>query len=140
VVKALRLSLPNPRISSRVKLRICSEEILKRSQRRTAMSAKRSATYRQNGVLMAAEERVSSQQLANGLGWFSIGLGLAEGCHPKFCGRPHRRKPDSKTKKIPRIYGARELATGVGILSQIQPVRLALGTRCRRPSRLIVAV
>src|SRR5579862_7230277 len=54
-------------------------------------------------------------RVANGLGWFSIGLGLAEVVAPgkmqKLIGLQERRS------KMVRAYGLREIAAGVGILS-----------------------
>ncbi len=51
---------------------------------------------------------------ARGLGWFSIGLGAAEVLMPRLLGRalgmPH-------SGALLFIYGIREIATGVGILS-----------------------
>ncbi len=70
---------------------------------------------------MATEQRVSPQQLANGLGWFSIGLGLAEIATPSFVANLIGVTDDSKTRKVLRFYGARELAAGLGILSQSNP-------------------
>lgn len=59
-----------------------------------------------------------NERLANGLGWFSIGLGLAELAAPEALGRligvPAR--PD-----LIRSLGMREIASGVGILSQSRP-------------------
>jgi hypothetical protein len=56
--------------------------------------------------------------LAQGLGWFSIGLGAAEVMAPqqlaRFLGM------EEHTQLI-RAYGAREIATGIGILSQDDP-------------------
>jgi uncharacterized membrane protein len=70
---------------------------------------------------MATAQRVSSQQLANGLGWFSIGLGLAELISPKAVSALIGVNGGGGTKKILRFYGARELAAGVGILSGTNP-------------------
>src|SRR4051794_25380186 len=70
---------------------------------------------------MATEQRVSSQQLANGLGWFSIGLGLAEIATPNLVANLIGVTDDSKTRNVLRFYGARELAAGFGILSQFNP-------------------
>lgn len=57
--------------------------------------------------------------LARGLGWFSIGLGLAELLAPeritRFLG------VDDEHTGLVRFYGARELASGVAILSQRHP-------------------
>jgi hypothetical protein len=56
--------------------------------------------------------------LAQGLGWFSIGLGVAEIVAPeqlaRFLGM------EEHTQLI-RAYGAREIATGIGILTQEDP-------------------
>jgi uncharacterized membrane protein len=70
---------------------------------------------------MAAEQRTSSQQFTNGLGWFSIGLGLAEIATPNVVADLIGVRHDSKTRKILRFYGARELVAGIGILSQSNP-------------------
>src|SRR5436305_12322308 len=66
---------------------------------------------------MAAEQRISPQQLANGLGWFSIGLGLAELAAPTKVAQLIGVADETKTTNILRFYGARELAAGIGILS-----------------------
>jgi hypothetical protein len=59
-----------------------------------------------------------SLALAQGLGWFSIGLGVAELVAPeqlaRFLGM------EEHTRLI-RAYGAREIATGIGILTQDDP-------------------
>lgn len=70
---------------------------------------------------MVTEQRVSPQQLANGLGWFSIGLGLAEIATPNLVAKLIGVTNNQKTRKVLRFYGARELAAGVGILSQDNP-------------------
>src|SRR5947209_3927998 len=70
---------------------------------------------------MAAEQRMSPQQLANGLGWFSIGLGLAEVATPNLVAGLIGVGSDKKTRKILRWYGARELAAGIGLLSGSNP-------------------
>jgi hypothetical protein len=56
-----------------------------------------------------------------GLGWFSILLGLAEISGPKTMARQIGVQPDSKTCTVLRIYGARELAAGVGQLLGADP-------------------
>lgn len=59
-----------------------------------------------------------AQRLASGLGWFSIGLGLVEVLAP-------RRLADflgiARRDSLLRIMGAREIATGIGILMQPRP-------------------
>jgi hypothetical protein len=58
---------------------------------------------------------MNARKLARGLGWFSVGLGLTE----LFAGRSLARSLglEHRTDLI-RAFGARELATGVGILTQ----------------------
>jgi uncharacterized membrane protein len=70
---------------------------------------------------MAIEQRVSPQQLATGLGWFSIGLGLAKIATPNLVADLIGVRDDNKTRKVLRCYGVRELAAGSGILSQSNP-------------------
>ena len=57
-------------------------------------------------------------QVAQGLGWFSIGLGLAQILAPggiaKLTGVPERRG-------LIRLMGMREIASGLGIFSQRRP-------------------
>jgi hypothetical protein len=59
-----------------------------------------------------------SLALAQGLGWFSIGLGAAELLAPEHLAR--FLGMEEHTQLI-RAYGAREVATGVGVLSQEDP-------------------
>lgn len=58
------------------------------------------------------------EQVATGLGWFSVGLGLAELVAPravaKCTGVPYR-------PELIQMLGAREIASGVGILAQPRP-------------------
>ena len=60
----------------------------------------------------------ATHALARGLGWFSIGLGVAELVVPgqlaRFLGMEERTE-------LIRAYGAREIMTGIGILSQEDP-------------------
>src|SRR5947208_5187251 len=65
--------------------------------------------YRQNGTAMA---------LARGLGWFSIGLGLAEMLAPRMLSE--QLGMEGKEPLL-RFYGAREMAAGVGILMSDNP-------------------
>ena len=89
----------------------------------------------------------TAHALARGLGWFSVGLGLAELLAPRSLGR--FLGMEEHTGLI-RAYGARELAAGVGILAQIDPTpwiwgriggdavdlgTLALGLRRDNPQR-----
>ena len=57
----------------------------------------------------------STYSLAQGLGWFSIGLGLVELAAP---GRLARSLGMEERTELIRAYGTREIMTGIGILSQ----------------------
>jgi uncharacterized membrane protein len=61
--------------------------------------------------------------LANGLGWFSIGLGLAEVAAPGRVAELIGLRDDDLTRKVLRAYGMREITSGVGILSQRNPAQ-----------------
>ncbi|HEX7242439.1 MAG TPA: hypothetical protein VF263_19275 [Longimicrobiaceae bacterium] len=67
----------------------------------------------------ATERRAGDgETLAGGLGWFSIALGLAEVVAPeKIAGELGLED----RKELFRLYGFREIATGVGILANRQP-------------------
>jgi uncharacterized membrane protein len=80
-----------------------------RSQRGSAYENRRSS---QNGNM---------ERLATGLGWFSIGLGLAEAIAPGGVARLIGANDTGKTRTLLRTYGFREIAAGVGILMQARP-------------------
>ena len=77
-------------------------------------AARRAWDQKQLGVLIDGNERT----VARGLGWFSIGLGLAEVLAPRtlerFLGIRHHGF-------LLRIMGLREIASGVGILTGRRP-------------------
>lgn len=62
------------------------------------------------------DKKQKAEQLAIGLGWFSIGLGLAELLAPRSVARAIGM-PDA-SDGILQAFGAREIANGVAILSQ----------------------
>src|SRR5437763_1016651 len=66
----------------------------------------------QSRKLAARDKR---DQLVRGLGWFSIGLGLAEFVAPRLVCRFIGVKPRSG---LVRLLGVREIASGIGLLSQ----------------------
>lgn len=69
---------------------------------------------------LATERRIDDgETLARGLGWFSIGLGLAELVAPEQIAR--WLGMEDKTELV-RLYGVREIGTGVGILANRRPV------------------
>ena len=59
-----------------------------------------------------------AEQLAVGLGWFSIGLGLAELTAPDAVARLIGLRDHSNTRSLLRAYGAREIGNGIAILMQ----------------------
>jgi uncharacterized membrane protein len=58
---------------------------------------------------------------ASGLGWFSIGLGLAELLAPRGLARMIGVRDDERTCNTMRALGLREIAGGVGILMRPEP-------------------
>jgi uncharacterized membrane protein len=58
--------------------------------------------------------------LTQALGWFSIGLGLAEVLAPRAVARVIGVDEDEHTTLL-RVYGVRELAAGIGILTRPKP-------------------
>lgn len=89
------------------------------------------------------EPFVEPRQLSKALGWFSIGLGLAELLAPRAVGRVIGM---SDRPMLVRLCGLREVITGVGMLSERRPSRWAaariagdamdlalLGTAARKP-------
>jgi uncharacterized membrane protein len=63
----------------------------------------------------------NGERLANALGWFSIGLGLAEVAAPRKIAQLIGVKDKDRTRALLRVYGLREIAAGIGILSQAEP-------------------
>jgi uncharacterized membrane protein len=62
-------------------------------------------------------------RVARGLGWFSIGLGLAEIAAPRRVARAIGVRDDDRSRHTLRAFGLREVASGVGILTRPRPVR-----------------
>ena len=59
-----------------------------------------------------------AHSMARGLGWFSIGLGLAEVLAPRAVTRGLGMEGN---EQLVQAYGLREIATGIGVLSSHQP-------------------
>lgn len=56
--------------------------------------------------------------ISKGLGLFSLGLGLAEMAAPRVLAKAIGIKPDLRTRLTMRMFGAREIASGLGILAR----------------------
>lgn len=63
------------------------------------------------------ERSAGGAALATGLGWFSIGLGLAEIAAPALLSKLIGINNDARTRTTLRAYGLREIATGIAILA-----------------------
>ncbi len=61
----------------------------------------------------------NAKRLARGLGWFSVGLGVTELLAPSLIARISG-VPEDRTGLI-RLYGLREIASGIAIFSQKNP-------------------
>ena len=91
-------------------------------------SARRSQSGR-GGRALARRGRHASEpngdargeRLARALGWLSIGVGLAEVVAPRGVARLIGADDDGMTRNLLRTMGLREIAAGVGILSQRRP-------------------
>jgi len=66
-------------------------------------------------------ERDSNDALARGLGWFSLALGIAQLAAPKRLARLVGVRADGAHGAAIRLVGARELATGIGLLRRRRP-------------------
>ena len=62
-----------------------------------------------------------TERLARALGWFSLGLGLAQIAAPRRVANLIGLPGDEGDQKVMRLVGAREIASGFGILAQTKP-------------------
>lgn len=69
---------------------------------------------------------MNAEKVARGLGWFSIGLGLAETLTPRNL-TPYLGLEGRET--LIRAYGLREIAAGIGILASPRPTARWLWAR-----------
>jgi len=65
----------------------------------------------------------SRSRWALGLGWFSVGLGLAQLLAPRKMARLIGASDGPGTRRLIRALGVRELTAGVGLLSRRRPAR-----------------
>src|SRR5581483_11243269 len=68
-------------------------------------------------AVQTTDGRGSAETLATALGWFSVGLGLAQIVAPGGVARLIGAEPDEGTTRLMRAFGLRELSSGIGILS-----------------------
>lgn len=62
-----------------------------------------------------------TENLANALGWLSLGLGIASIAMPSEVARCIGVSDDERSREVLRMVGIREIISGVGILSQPRP-------------------
>jgi hypothetical protein len=67
------------------------------------------------------------ERLAKALGIFSVGLGLAQILAPRVVARAIGVDDDDGSRRTMRAVGLREIATGVGLLTQERPTTFAWG-------------
>jgi uncharacterized membrane protein len=67
-----------------------------------------------------------ADKLAKGLGWFSIGLGVAQIVAPKGMSRLIGVKDADGNKTLMRACGVREIAAGIGLLADQKPTGFAV--------------
>jgi uncharacterized membrane protein len=63
-------------------------------------------------------EQPDGSILSKGLGWFSLGLGIAELAAPRALARAIGVDPGGRTGAALRLMGAREVAAGLGVLAR----------------------
>lgn len=83
------------------------------------MRDRESSAYGLEGA--SADSSSTYAKIATGLGWFSIGLGVAEVLAPGKVAQLIGLEDSSRSRKVLRSYGVREIAAGAGILLQPQP-------------------
>ncbi len=83
---------------------------------RESMPSDRSTTGPPPMAVGRARERAAAERRARGLGWFSIGLGLAQIAAPRTLSRMIGVPDDDSTRNAMFALGLREIGSGVGIL------------------------
>ncbi len=81
-------------------------------------AGKQLTRLREKSAALAHEKRES---LTSGLGWFSVGLGLAQIAMPDRVAELAGIEPTPDNVRLMRSMGVRELTSGVGILTQPAP-------------------
>jgi uncharacterized membrane protein len=91
--------------------------------RRYGSGGRITADGRQKEVNLAKAR--SADSLAQALGWFSIGLGVAQIAAPRRVARLIGINDDEGNKTVMRAVGVREIAAGLGLLSDPKPTGFA---------------
>lgn len=78
-------------------------------------ASRRDTDGRQQNGRQSGLKNVNAEKLARGLGWFSIGLGLAEVLAPRGVARIAGVRGNTG---LIRLFGLREIASGIGIFMQ----------------------
>ena len=79
---------------------------------------------RQREVNLSKSRR--ADKLAQGLGWFSIGLGVAQIIAPRGMSRLIGVKDADGNRAVMRAVGVREIAAGIGLLADPKPTGFAV--------------
>jgi len=107
-----------PRSLLRRSATITDEEVAKMTSMMTESGTRRDRRARRSD----GPGMMRPESLAKGLGWFSVGLGLAQLAVPRRMARLIGVRADDRMRTTMRALGARELASGIAILSQDRPV------------------
>src|SRR4051812_25844223 len=82
----------------------------------------RAATKRTYQQIADSDRGTGGESLANFLGWFSVGLGMAEALAPRAMSRGVGVDPDENSGGM-RAMGLREIGHGLAILTNQQPTK-----------------
>jgi uncharacterized membrane protein len=86
-------------------------------------AAPRPAIKRTYQQIADSDRGTGGESLSNFLGWFSIGLGLAEALAPGALTRVVGVEPNEKNRNVMRAMGVREIGHGLAILTNQQPTK-----------------
>ncbi len=90
-------------------------------ERRTSSGAGSSALERRERDVRRQGTLDRGARLARGLGWLSLGLGLAEIVAPRAVAKWIGVRAGSRHSKVIRAIGVREIVAGIGILTRPRP-------------------
>jgi hypothetical protein len=83
-----------------------------------APPASRAAEHEDHGGRIEMLGGIEARQLAQGLGWFSIALGVAEVAAPQWVAGLAGVEDSRDSRGLISAYGVREIANGLAILAQ----------------------